>query len=162
MRLYSYDIYGNDHACIDCFCCGTLSVHLWQQLGISLVSRPCPAFCHLQLVCKSGREGLVSFLTRVTSGQKDGSKSLTVRGCTRPRTVIRAKVCNLPHVSSWRQVTVVHTEYRVYSWLNMRNAACQFSKFFDFLIMSCLHEKTYQAVPVFHTASNRKLGGAWE
>ena len=65
-----------------------------------------------------------------------------MRGCTGPRTAKRANVAgNLPHVSSYRWLSVIHSKQRACSWLKMRETQPISSVNFHFPIMSCSREK---------------------
>ena len=158
--------YSNIHHASCCNRWTTLWIELNSSLYIlaDLASFPGPA----QLSVASStvkRERAWYLLSREWyQDRKSGRKGLVVHGHTGPRTVKRAKVLisNLLHIYSWREATVLHTE----CWVCSRLKICEMQPvrqiFAIFLLRHANVRKDTRLSPLYRTASDRKLGGAWE
>ena len=98
-------------------------------------------------LCRCGEPGI--FFFHVSSVK--GGETLIVYGRTRKLwTEKKVKVAgNLLHTSSYQGENAIQTERRTDSWLNIaQNVVCSKNSGL-FSIMSCSHDKRYQALPMY-------------
>ena len=125
-------------------------------------SWPCsqapPSF--LSLPVKKRERAWYLFSREWRQDRKDDRKGLIVYWCTRPRTVKRAKVPgNLhKHLASRRQLSYIPSVERVVGWKYTKHSLLVL----QILWIHHTHlRKDTRLFVLFRTASNGKLGGAW-
>ena len=123
----------NSFTCFSCYCShlGLDKVSLWlrgmnfmwldqpsQDYVLSLASFPGPAQLSVAFSMEKWERTLYFFSREWLQDRKDSRKGLIVCGCTRPRRAKRAKVWgNLPHVSSYQVLNVVHTKCSCWKYM---------------------------------------------